>query len=372
MELYDIIENSRAGDKSDSPKRANANGIYDVLRRYIQRKSNLQKLPAVSELSRKFGANYRTVKSALAMLETDGLISYEPNVGAVVNQKLAFAYVRWEGNAFNGALYDGVRRYCLEQSNVDLVIIDAHKNHQRVFDGIHAMADDVDGFILMPFEVEGYAEVLRAMAEQGKKIVQIDRILPDLNLSSVTTDDFGGAFQAVRHLLENHNRPVYFLGNSGTPTSSHNRYIGWQEAMRAYGFDTAGHCIDIDITERDSNVSAAEALNAEIYAAERLFDEHNEKIYCVFAANDIFASKICTVAKRRGFTIGKDVFIVGFGNMPLCENLEVKLTSVEQSPESLGYTAAKLLHSHLTADDFRPVHQVLPVSLIVRQSSVSA
>lgn len=370
MELVDIIEENKVAAKGT--KRANANGIYDTLRRYIHRKSNLQKLPAVSELSRQFGANYRTVKAALTMLESDGLITFEPNVGVVVNQKLAFAYVRWEGNAFNGAIYDGVRRYCLEQSNFDLIIIDAHKNHQRVFDGLCAMADNVDGFILMPFEVDGYAEVLTSMVSQGKKVVQIDRILPNLTVSSVTADDFGGAYQAVRHLLERHNRPVYFLGNSGTPTSSHNRYVGWQEAMKEYGFDTAGHCIEIAVTERDINASSSDILSAELDAAGRLFDEHPETVYSVFAANDIFASQVCVVARKRGFVIGRDVFIAGFGNMPLCENLEVKLTSVEQRPESLGYNAAKLLYSHLTSDDFRPVHQVLPVSLIVRQSSVLA
>jgi DNA-binding LacI/PurR family transcriptional regulator len=370
MELLELIKKN--GISPEISKRANANGIYKVLREYVTSKKKIDpKLPAISELTKHFGANYRTVKSALTLLENEGLIVYEPNVGAAINQKTAIAYVRWEGNAFNGMIYDGVRNYCLEQKNLDLIIVDAHKNHQRVFDGIRAMAEMVDGIILMPFEVDGYHQLIEKLLTDGTRVVQIDRILPDLNVSSVTVDDFGGSFQAVRHLISEHKRPVYFLGNSGTPSSSHNRYVGWEEAMKEYGyFDTSKYCIDIEITESDSRATSSEALCAEVAAAEKLFKDHPDKVYSIFATNDIFASKVCHVAKNQGLVVGKDVFISGFGDMPFCENLDVQLTSVKQNPGKLGYHAAELIHAQFQDEKPFPVHKVISANLIIRQSSL--
>lgn len=370
MDILDIIEKEKNGSLKPS-KRANANGIYKVLKGCIENKlRHNQKLPAISELAKGFNANYRTVKSALTKLEQDGLVIYEPNIGAVVNQKLSIAYIRWEGNAFCGAMSDGAKRFCSEQDGVDLVIIEAHKNHQRVVEGIYSISNIVNGILIMPFDLKEYKDALEDMINQGKKIVMVDRILHGINASSVTVDDFGGTYQAVSHLLNEHNRPVYYLGNSGVPSSSHNRYIGWQEAMREYGFfETSQYCIDIKITESDSTVPSMLAYSAEIDAVERLFKQHPEQKYSIFAGNDIFASKIYMVAEKYGLVIGKDVFVVGFGNMALCENLSVKLTSVEQSAEKVGYEAAKLLYDLLNGKLIKPVHKVLPTNLIIRDSS---
>jgi DNA-binding LacI/PurR family transcriptional regulator len=370
MILSEIIENSK--NSKSNRKRANADGIYDVLKEYIESySSHNYKFPPISELTRQFGANYRTVKAALSKLEENGLIVYESNTGSVVNQKHILLYVRWEGNAFNAALADGVRRYCTCQENIDLVFIDANKCHQRVIDGIHAMADAVDGVLLMPFEIDAYYDIVNDLQNQNKVVVQIDRVLPDLDISSVTCDDFGGGYQATSHLLHEHNRPVYFFGNSSTPSSSRNRHSGWEEAMKEHGFfDVEKYCVDLDVTEKDELITKDAGVTAEINAVKKLFDSHPEKKYSIFASNDLFACTICRIAEQKGLRVGKDVFIVGFGDMPLCKNLDVTLSSVDQAAEKVGYEAAKLLHNQLNSKTTRQVHQVLPVKLEVRQSSV--
>ena len=112
------------------------------------------------------------------------------------------------------------------------------------------------------------------------------------------------------------------------------------------------------------------SLCAEVAAAEKLFKDYPEKVYSIFATNDIFASKVCHVAKNHGLVVGKDVFISGFGNMPFCENLDVQLTSVKQSPGKLGYQAAELIYAQFQNEEFFPVHKVIPTNLITRQSSL--
>jgi len=67
--------------------------------------------------------------------------------------------------------------------------------------------------------------------------------------------------------------------------------------------------------------------------------------------------------------IGKDVFVVGFGDIPLAQTMPVPLSSVFQNSELVGYESAKLLYELITGDMEKPVHRILPVELRIRASS---
>ena len=72
-----------------------------------------------------------------------------------------------------------------------------------------------------------------------------------------------------------------------------------------------------------------------------------------------------------GLEIGRDIFVVGSGDLPFAKRLPVPLTSVRTLPttEQLGYEAAQLLHQHMNGENKEPIRRLLPVDLIVRASS---
>jgi DNA-binding LacI/PurR family transcriptional regulator len=361
--------------------RENGNGgrkrsadIYKFLRKHIE--DNLlgdEKLPSIREMSEGFGANYRTVRSALTKLNEEGLILYEQNSGTIINKRLAIAYVRWEGNAFCGAISEGVRRYC-ENTNGghDLVILDAMKNHQRLLDGLASVSHSANGILMMPFEMEEYRHELQKLVDDGVKIVLLDRTIPGIdNISSVTCDDFGGAYQAVDHLLTAHKKPIYYLGQTEAPSSCKNRHLGWLSAMNEHGyFDTDKYCVGTEATEGKMSSSRPFAIAELVASATNLFEEHQEDIYCIFTSNDYEASAVYKAAAKKNLQVGKDVFVAGFGNMPLSENLTPKLTTVEQTPEKLGFEGSQILKEMIDGNIDAAIHRILPVNLIVRESSL--
>ncbi len=369
MELIKRIakENGKGGRKSSAD-------IYEFLRKHINdNPSANKKLPTISEMSKGFGANYRTVRSALTKLSEEGLILYEQNSGAVINKRLAIAYVRWEGNAFCGAISEGVRRFC-ENTNDghDLVILDAMKSHKRLLDGLSSVSHSANGVLMMPFEMEEYKHELQALVDDGVKIVLLDRTIPGIdNISSVTCDDFGGAYQAANHLLTTHRKPVYYLGQTKAPSSCKNRHLGWLNAMNEHGyFDTDKYCISTIPSEEKMSSSRPFAFAELVESATKMFEEHQEDTYCIFTSNDYEASAVYKAAAKKGLEIAKDVFVAGFGNMPLSENLSPKLTTVEQSPEKLGFEGSLILKEMIDGNLDAAIHRILPVNLIVRQSSL--
>ena len=66
--------------------------------------------------------------------------------------------------------------------------------------------------------------------------------------------------------------------------------------------------------------------------------------------------------------IGKDVVLIGFGDLPMAQRLEPPLTTIRSAREQIGYQAAKLLHGLVKGELNTAVHLRLPMELIERAS----
>jgi substrate-binding family protein len=77
------------------------------------------------------------------------------------------------------------------------------------------------------------------------------------------------------------------------------------------------------------------------------------------------------VSVERGLVVGKDIFIVGFGDLPLAQQMPVPLTSVDEKAINVGYTAAKVLYESIVDRQSSPVYRLISTKLIIRQSSIN-
>jgi DNA-binding LacI/PurR family transcriptional regulator len=93
---------------------------------------------------------------------------------------------------------------------------------------------------------------------------------------------------------------------------------------------------------------------------------------CVFCTNDDAARVISEAARDHGWMPGSNFFVVGFGDKPYCERMEIPLSSVAQFDEQVGYEAAKLLEGIIKNSSlaYQRINRIVPVELKVRQSSI--
>jgi LacI family transcriptional regulator len=101
----------------------------------------------------------------------------------------------------------------------------------------------------------------------------------------------------------------------------------------------------------------------------QMLSQGRKEPYCIFAVNDAIAQLVYKAAEQFNLIVGKDIFLVGFDDLPLCERLDPPLSSVHQSAEQVGYEGAKLLYEELAGHVDRPIHKVLPNNLVIRASS---
>jgi DNA-binding LacI/PurR family transcriptional regulator len=352
---------------------------YEVSNRLIEtiKKNGLQagdQMPTTAVLADSLKVNYRTVKSAFEVLRGKGIIRQESNRRAVVvkpllRRKHKFLFVRWDGSSLWMAIMDGIKRFA-EERKIEYSVIDVKQSHERFINAIIHPGKGIDGLIVLPFEDMTYRKAVKETLESGVKVVLVDRIIDGVEVSSVTVDNFAGGYLAARHLLETHGCPVYYIGTK-QPSSCLERIAGWREAMNDHHFvDFEKYIYEILGSDLSLVNSRDYAIEECCEAARRLFRERQEDKYCIFTCNDYVARGVYLVAEEFKLQIGRDIFVVGFGDFPLCGRMPMPLSSVTQSSESVGYEAAKLLYRDIEGEVKYPIHRVLPVELRIRESSI--
>ena len=178
---------------------------------------------------------------------------------------------------------------------------------------------------------------------------------------TVTIDNFGGAYEATRHLLE---RPaetfaVMVEERYDTPFSSGvflERLKGFKQALT-----------DAHLPLREENVVTVEFDRDSSQQALSEIMARTSKPINIFASCDLLARGILDELNRRGLSLGHDVRLVGFDDQPWAE--AAGLTTIKQPIEELGATAVEFLLQRLDKREQEVRHQELKTRLIVRHST---
>jgi LacI family transcriptional regulator len=89
----------------------------------------------------------------------------------------------------------------------------------------------------------------------------------------------------------------------------------------------------------------------------------------VFAANDLSAIAVIKAAAELGLDVPGDLSVIGFDDIPEASTHTPPLTTVAQSMQLLGATAAELLVRLMAGETPSPTHIRLPTRLIVRATT---
>jgi LacI family transcriptional regulator len=175
--------------------------------------------------------------------------------------------------------------------------------------------------------------------------------------STIDSDNVAGARAATRHLIElGHRRIAHIRGRSDL-ASAELREAGYRESLAAAGipFDPA--------LVRDGGYQAA--LTAE--AARELLTSPDRPT-AVFAANDMSALGVLTVAHELGLRVPEDLSVIGFDDVPEAASSTPPLTTMAQPLHDLGAQALEMLVGLLNGQDV-PSHVQLPAELVIRAST---
>jgi LacI family transcriptional regulator len=215
------------------------------------------------------------------------------------------------------------------------------------------LARGVDGLIVAP--TGGDQSYLARDREAGVALVFVDRPPNFLDGDVVVSDNAGGAYAAVAHLIAHGHRRIAFLGDRPDIHTAVERLRGYREAL-------ADHQIRADPALVRQGLVAADEPRAATHELLRAADPPT----ALFTSQNLIT--IGAVGVLHSLGLQRSVALVGFDDIALAEALDPALTVVAQDAAGLGRAAAERLFARLDGDDGPSQRLELPTRLIKRGS----
>lgn len=201
-------------------------------------------------------------------------------------------------------------------------------------------------------------DVLGNIVEQKIPVALVTKDMPGLNADSVKVDDFSGAYQAVKHLVDLGHRHIAFLTEDLNLQSSKERARGYRYALKEADIDAGSQfCIE----------SVSSVQEGKRHALAMLQAEHSPT--AIFASNDLLAIGVVQAAKELRLTIPWDVSVIGYDNTMLASIIDPPLTTVSQPIAQMGRQVMDLVIQEVRGEKQDKQRIVLMPELIVRQST---
>lgn len=215
------------------------------------------------------------------------------------------------------------------------------------------IAQQVDVIIINAPVARDTAECL---VEQFSQLTMVFIDVPEGTLvNHVSCDHKTGAYLAVSHLINQKREAFVCISGPEASTASMLRYKEWGAQIQQHGLTLAAFY--------EGDWQAASGYNAIKDAVLKgiSFD-------AVLVANDQMALGVLCALSEVSINVPKTVSVVGFDGIQDSQFFSPPLTTVKQDFNELGRKAVKLVLSQMEKGA-GIISEVLPVNLVVRQSS---
>lgn len=218
------------------------------------------------------------------------------------------------------------------------------------------LARQMDGLIVVTCQNRDRSGIYRRIREMGMPLVLAGRRLDGFEASHVSVDNFEVGRTATEHLLSQGRTWIAHLSGPDNSTS----------LLRAKGYRAALRRARLRVPA--GYVAGGSDDDAAVAKATRTLLELPRRPDALFCYNDQIAILALRTILAAGLRVPEDMALVGVGNIRYSDVLAAPLTTIDQQPQCIGETAAKLLLENAAGGGVKEI--LLPSRLIARASSI--
>ncbi len=329
-----------------------------------------ERIPSELELAGRYQVNRLTARKAITTLVEAGLLYRVHGKGTFVaphSQRgtigLAQPFISFVApflyDYYQMEIISGLETV-LKDSGYRLVVCNSnHDSKEEARLLFEQQQSGSQGVVLFPTD-DCNAQTLVSLRQEKFPFVLVDRYLADLDCDYVVSDNFGGAYNIVTHLVEHGHRKIAFLSQENPCSAVVERFQGYRQALA-----------DAKIQQEFTYAKLPELGG--VYKANltkqyiKLLGEYlrQTSVSAIFAQNDMIALEVMRVAKMLKIAVPQQIAVVGFDDMPYGGSLT--LTTVAQRRVEIGRQAGKALLAKLHGQESRS-HVVVPTKMMIRES----
>lgn len=219
----------------------------------------------------------------------------------------------------------------------------------------------VDGLIISSSQQD--ASYYNMMFDEGIPHVLIDRVFPDMKSPSVSVNNYAGSRLATLHLLNQGLTDILlFATPPGYISSIHDRIQGFFSAFTDSGIILPEeNFVQIPLGKMEETIK--ETLQKRY--------QSNNMPQAIFALNNISASFTVKYLRKLSVAIPQQTAVIGFDESVFYSYTQPTISAIVQPVEEFCTLAFDILINKIEKkDDPSPQNIVLPVDIVIRESSV--
>jgi LacI family transcriptional regulator len=178
---------------------------------------------------------------------------------------------------------------------------------------------------------------------------------PYIDVNYLDIDNITGGYEATSYLIRCGYQRIATIAGPQNMIAGFDRYSGYCQALRSHGFDLVGELVfEGDFTEAGGYVGM-----------KKLLSFHPDS---VFVASDIMAIGALRALRENSLNVPADIAIIGFDDSPVALLSNPPLTTMRQSPYTMGYKTLETLLEITRNPGCQTRHIILKPELVTRKS----
>ena len=237
----------------------------------------------------------------------------------------------------SGAVYgvlSGVCHAC-QDNNIEFILVttDSVQQTQRPLK-VLCLKKQLTGLVCTGFRL--HDPYLQQLDEIDIPCAFIDIRTSSPDVLNITMDNERAAYEAVSFLIKNGRRNIALVNGSSEAYVALLRGSGYRRALTEAG-----------LVLRPDRMLMADFDSSLAYAKVKELLERDGAVDALFCSSDVMALGACKAIEELGLTVGDQVAVVGFDDIPEARYLYGGLTTVRQDFYLTGYMAGKAIYEKI-------------------------
>ena len=268
-----------------------------------------------------------------------------------------------DNNFFSQAI-NGIESVA-RQKDYNVIITQSQESYEReVANSEHLSSRSVDGLIISLSAETKKVDHLIKLNQKGLPMVFFDRVTDEIATHKVIANNYKGAYEATRHLLQQGFRRIAQITSSNSLSITFERLEGYKKALEDAGLKPDSKYIKF--------VQHGGMIPEETRQALTELLQLKNRPDAIFTASDRLSTTTLSLLRKMEIAVPQEVALVGFTNSISADIFHPSLTSVVQPALEMGQQATELLIQLIEAK--RPVTEfkkrILDTELKIRDSSL--
>ncbi|WP_416326181.1 LacI family DNA-binding transcriptional regulator [[Eubacterium] hominis] len=263
------------------------------------------------------------------------------------------------GNMFFTDVISGIENDCKHHGYSLFLCVcdhDAALERKQIYD---MMSRNVAGIIVVDANLQNIKENFYAEIANMVPMTFINGMIDLPNVSCISNDEMMGTITALHYLVEKQHQNILFV--RGAYSRSYDiKEEAYTLFMKQRGWYREDYIMNIG--EGNSLETVQYTMNKMIAMLQK---EHD--VTAVLACNDLMALGVMNACKKLGLRVKKDLSVIGFDNIELCQMIEPNLTTMDQNMYLLGSNASMLLQDIIQNNHFK---KLLMNNILVERDTV--